>query len=146
MSCDNKHPAQPPAAISEVELQFQELLNSHKGKTIYLDFWASWCRPCRKSFPWLNSLNDKFDSNNFIIISINLDMDKRYADKFLAEVPAQFEVFFDPDSSVAKQYSVQGMPTSILISPAGNIVDRHRGFSIKNTERYEDKIMEILSE
>lgn len=134
-----------PEPKSQVERDFQTLIDSHSGKAIYVDFWASWCVPCRKSFPWLNSLNNKYDADKFVVISVNLDNQKRLADTFLSQTLAEFNIFYDPDSRVARQYKVEGMPASYLVSPDGRIVWKHRGFNENNTDTYEQEIQKILS-
>ena len=73
--------------------QLESIIVKHKGEVIYVDFWASWCIPCRKSFPWMNDINKQYAEKGFRVISINLDAEKHLADKFLLETPADFAAF-----------------------------------------------------
>ena len=72
------------------------ILAEHKGDVIYLDFWASWCVPCRKSFPWMNAIQKKYQSQRFTVISVNVDANDELAQKFLKKTPASFAVIYDP--------------------------------------------------
>ena len=117
------------SAEKNVLQNFETLISSHKGKVIYLDFWASWCGPCRKSFPWMNNIQEKYQQQGLVIISVNVDNNKALADKFLAEIPANFTVFYDPKGKVARQFKLKGMPSSYIIDRSGKVVSAHVGFS-----------------
>lgn len=122
-----------------------QMLEQHKGDVIYLDFWASWCGPCRKSFPWMNDMQNKYQQQGFTVISINLDAEHELAQKFLKENPALFTVIYDPKGLTTRQYKVKGMPTSYLIGRDGQIKKAHTGFFTKKTPIYEDEIKQLLS-
>jgi thiol-disulfide isomerase/thioredoxin len=126
--------AAPPAALQPVE-----------GRVVWVDFWASWCVPCRRSFPWLNSMHRKYGADGLQIIAVNLDKDRALADAFLAEVPAEFALRFDPAGALAKQYGVQAMPSSFLIDLDGNVLASHAGFRTADTADYEKAIQTALS-
>jgi thiol-disulfide isomerase/thioredoxin len=126
--------AAPPAELAPVE-----------GRVIWVDFWASWCVPCRRSFPWLNTMHRKYGPQGLQIIAVNLDKDRALADGFLAEVPAQFALRFDPTGALAKQYGVQAMPSSFLIDADGNVLATHAGFRSGETADYERAIQAALS-
>lgn len=99
-----------------------------KGKLTYLDFWASWCGPCKQSFPWMNEMQAKYGSQGFQVIAVNLDKKREDAERFLAEVPARFPVGFDPQGASAKQFQIKGMPSSVLIGADGRVIATHSGF------------------
>lgn len=103
-------------------------LSGYQGKVVYLDFWASWCGPCRETFPWMTQLQEKYGKDGFEIVAVNIDTKRADADKFLGQFPAGFTVLFDPKRTVAKTYALKGMPTSFLIDRAGNVVSTHLGF------------------
>ena len=126
--------AAPPPGLAPVE-----------GKVVWVDFWASWCVPCRRSFPWLNSMHRKYGPNGLQIIAVNLDKDRALADKFLAEVPAEFALRFDPAGDLAKHFGVQAMPSSYLIDADGNVLVTHAGFRTGEAAEYERAIQEALS-
>lgn len=120
-------------------------LGEVKGKLVWVDFWASWCEPCRRSFPWLNQMQAKYAAQGLEVIAINLDNDKAAAQKFLREVPAHFTLKFDPEGKVATKFDVQAMPSSFLLDASGNVVASHLGFRLTDTAQYEAQIKKALS-
>lgn len=119
-------------------------LASYQGKVIYLDFWASWCIPCRKSFPWMNGLTNKFPAEQFEVVTINLDSKEEDMMKFLEHVPAQFTIYHDPAGSMAEQFKLPAMPTSFLIDKTGQLFSRHIGFYTKKIPALEAEIENLL--
>lgn len=108
--------------------QSVELLD-YKGKIIYLDFWASWCKPCIKSLPELNRLrNELKKSANFEVIAVNLDDNIQDAKEFIAKHPVNYPVLIDSDGKVARKYGVSVMPSSYLIDQNGEIAAIYRGY------------------
>jgi len=124
----------------------EQALAKHKGEVVYLDFWASWCVPCRKSFPWMNMVQEKYQTKGFSIISVNLDADYALAQKFLKENPASFSVIYDPKGKLAKHFKIQGMPSSMLIGRDGKIKQRHTGFFAKKIPQYQQEIEKLLAQ
>ena len=121
-------------------------LSKVPGKVIYLDFWASWCGPCRESFPWMNNMQAKFKQKGLQVIAINLDANNDDAQKFLSQHTAQFTVLFDPKGVTPRQYGVKGMPTSFLIGKDGKILAQHKGFNNSDRAEMEQKILAALEE
>ncbi len=119
-------------------------LKNHQGKVVYLDFWASWCKPCQKSFPWMNSLLAKYPAGDFTIITINLDAESDAMHHFLDKVKADFDIYHDPSGQIAEQFKIEGMPTSYLIDASGKVVKKHIGFYTKQVGKYEREIEELL--
>lgn len=119
-------------------------LKAHRGKVVYLDFWASWCKPCQESFPWMNGLIAKYPAEDFTVITINLDAETDAMHRFLDKVPANFDIYHDPSGRLAEQFQIEGMPTSYLIAPSGEVVKKHIGFYSRHIERYEREIEELL--
>lgn len=117
-------------------------LAQHKGKVIYVDFWASWCGPCKESFPWLNQLAKK--NPNLKIIGINLDKNKKDAESFLKEYPANFELIYDPIGLLAEKHKVLGMPYTIIFNVKGEKVHSHIGFKKDKVVEYEKVIKDLL--
>lgn len=120
-------------------------LEKLKGKVVYLDFWASWCDPCRKSFVWMNDMHSRYDNKKFTIIAVNLDSSKKDATKFLEKVPANFDIAYDPEGSVATKYNLKAMPTSYLIDKKGKLVFAHKGYREGDAAKIEDKIRQLLN-
>ena len=119
-------------------------LESHKGKVVYLDFWASWCKPCRASFPWMNGLLNKYPAEKFTIITINLDAEASEMQRFLDKIPARFDIYHDASGSMAEKFQLEAMPTSYLIDSHGKVVRKHIGFYTSKTDEYEREIEELL--
>ena len=126
--------AAPPPALQPIE-----------GRVVWVDFWASWCVPCRRSFPWMNSMHRKYGPQGLQIIAVNLDKDRALADRFLAEVPAEFALRFDPAAALAKEYDVQAMPSSFLIDADGKVLASHFGFRASDAADYEHAIEAALA-
>ena len=121
-------------------------LSDYKGQVVYLDFWASWCKPCQRSFPWMNAMQAKYGEQGFTVIAINLDSERKLADEFLNQLPARFPVAFDPEGNSAQTYKLKGMPTSYLIDKAGNLRIAHQGFHVEKQAVYEQQIQGLLAE
>lgn len=127
------------AAAAEGQLD----LAQYRGKVVYLDFWASWCVPCRKSFPWLNEMAKKYP-NDLVVVGVNVDNERQAAMKFLEKYPASFPLVFDPHGKLASEYKLEGMPSAVLIDRNGGIAHRHVGFREEQKTHYEQVIIEIM--
>ena len=119
-------------------------LEQYRDQVVYVDFWASWCVPCRHSFPWLNEMQARYADDGFKVIGINVDKEKARAQKFLELIPASFEIAYDPEGTVAELYSLKVMPSSFLIDQNGNLVHKHKGFKASDASRMEDMIKKLL--
>jgi thiol-disulfide isomerase/thioredoxin len=119
---------------------------ARKGAVIYLDFWASWCSPCAKSFPFLDQLQQELKGRGFEVIAINLDENPRDAQTFLGKHPARFTLASDVRGKCPALYQVKGMPTSYLIDRKGYIRSMHEGFETSDEPRIRKEIESLLSE
>ena len=126
--------AAPPESLGEAE-----------GEIFLIDFWASWCTPCRRSFPWMNEMQEKYADQGLTIIAVNMDSERDLAEQFLAEMPAAFMLRFDPEGNIAKEFGVEAMPTSYLLDSSGNVLARHLGFKLAKTKEYEAVIRAALA-
>ena len=124
--------------------QKQVELNNYRGQIVYVDFWASWCQPCRKSFTWMNKMQSLYGDEGFSVIAINLDESRPKADKFLQQIPAKFDVVFDPQGNTAESYKVKAMPSSYLIDKNGNLVHANLGFRGNDEDALEAKIRTLI--
>ena len=115
-------------------------LKALQGKVVYVDFWASWCGPCRHSFPWMNAMQEKYGPQGFAILGINLDEEPADAAGFLAKMPAKFQVLYDRSGASPTAYGVKGMPTSVLIGRDGKVLFQHIGFTKEGSVGLEDAI------
>ena len=116
------------------------------AKVIYLDFWASWCVPCRKSFPWLNRMQAKYDDRGLRVVGINLDHKRAEARAFLEHYAADFDLVFDPEGTLAERWNLKGMPSAVLVTPGGEVLARHIGFRADRKHAYETQIQRLLEE
>ncbi len=131
-------------AKDSISLQYEDVIKQYQGDVIYLDFWASWCTPCRKSFPWMNKMQQKYADKNFKVISVNLDAEPNLAKQFLARTPANFTILYDTDGSLAQELQLKGMPSSFIINAEGKMVSAHVGFTDKKKAKYEQEIQQLL--
>lgn len=120
-------------------------LADYRGKVVVVDFWASWCIPCRQSFPWFNAMHDKYGDDGLVIVGVNTDSDAMEAQRFLEEIPAKFEIVFDPEGDLAREYDVVAMPSSYVFGRDGELVTRHLGFLRSKREEYESVIRHLIA-
>ncbi len=120
-------------------------LTAYKGKVVLVDFWASWCSPCRQSFPWLNKMQQKYEAKGLVIIGANVDENSEDANKFLKKHPALFKLLFDPKGEHARYYKIPGMPTTLIFDRKGVLRHSHSGFKKKKTQEYEQIIEKALA-
>ncbi len=116
------------------------------GKVVYVDFWASWCVPCRQSFPWMQKIYDKYHRDGLEIVAVNVDKDHAAAMKFLQEHEAAFSILFDSTGSLAKLYELEAMPSSFIYDRDGHLVQRNQGFRQEETEGVERTVQTLLKQ
>jgi thiol-disulfide isomerase/thioredoxin len=126
------------ATLTDKELPL--LASGAPGRATYLDFWASWCTPCRLSFPWMNEMHAKWAPRGLRIVGINLDRREADARRFLQSAPAHFELLMDPAAVLARLFDIKAMPSSVLLTADRRVVMRHRGFSLEDRPALERQI------
>lgn len=129
-------------ARADAPLDLQEF----RGRVVYLDFWASWCGPCRQSFPWMQTMGNTYEARGLTVIAVNLDANRAEADRFLKKFHPTFEVRFDPKGDLAELYKVQGMPSSVVIDRHGVVRFTHVGFRPVDGPVYEAQVRALLAE
>ncbi len=117
-----------------------------QGKVVYVDFWASWCVPCRESFPWMAELLRKYGDRGLQVVAINVDKDRAAAAGFLKDVHSFLPIVYDPAGKLAKLYDLQVMPTSFVYARDGTMKMRKDGFTSDETESVEALIRTLLEE
>jgi len=120
-------------------------LASLRGSVVYVDFWASWCVPCKRSFPWMNALHDRLRGQGLAIVAINVDKRRQDAERFLRDVPAMFPVVFDTAGATPAAFDVKGMPSSYLIDRNGIVVAVEEGFHDERAPALEARIRALLA-
>ncbi len=120
-------------------------LSKYRGKVVYLDFWASWCDPCKRSFPWMNKLQEQYGRDGLEIIAVNLDSSRQDAEEFLTKVPATFDIAFDEKGKTAEIYKLKAMPSSYLIDRNGKLVHKSLGYRKEEKEIIESKIQQLTT-
>ena len=119
-------------------------LTDYRGKVVLLDFWASWCGPCRKSLPLYNEMYAELKDKNFEIIAINTDEDPAEGLRFLARYPVDYVVLKDPGASIPPLYQLKVMPTSYLIDGNGIIQEIFLGFREGEMEHLQAAVEALL--
>jgi len=120
-------------------------LSGRQGHVVFLDFWASWCGPCKQSFPWMNELQGRYGAQGLQVIAVSVDAHRDDARRFLAELPPRFTVAFDPRGDTPRRYDIAGMPTSVLIGPDGKVLYVHNGFRPEERAALEARITQALA-
>ena len=115
-----------------------------RGRVVYVDFWASWCGPCRRSFPWMNELQRRYGDRGLTIIGVNVDKRRPDADRFLSQVPADFTIVFDAAGVTPSAWGVAGMPSSYLVDAQGKVAAVETGFADERKSAMEARIQKLL--
>lgn len=121
------------------------VLGAGSARVTYIDFWASWCAPCRLSFPWMNDMHDRFAPRGLRIVAIGLDRRETDARRFLAQAQPRFAIALDPGAESARRLDVQAMPSSYLFSAGRRLLLTHRGFRAEDREALEGRLQAALS-
>jgi thiol-disulfide isomerase/thioredoxin len=116
-----------------------------RGKVVYVDFWASWCGPCKRSFPWMNDLAKRYGNDGFAVLAVNVDKKRGDAERFLAQVPASFTIVYDPAGGTPAAWEVKGMPSSFLVDRSGKVALATQGFRDDEKGAVEQRIRELLA-
>ncbi len=121
-------------------------LAQFKGQVVMINFWASWCGPCRQEMPLLDSIYRKYNKLGFTLIGVNVEPDRASAEAWLKQTPVTFPVLFDAKSAVSSLYSVAGMPTTVFIDRKGNVRNIHQSYRPGDENEYLDQIRALIRE
>ena len=121
-------------------------LASLKGKVVIVDFWASWCEPCKVELPALNDLQKRYGAKGLVVVGINMDEKPEDAKEFLKEHPLQLKLVYDGKAQVlAKKLDIDKMPTSFIIDRLGKVAERHEAFREGDGKKIEDEVLKLLA-
>jgi peroxiredoxin len=124
----------------------QVALDGLKGQVVLINFWASWCGPCREEMPILEKLYHKYQAAGFTLLGVNVEPKSADAAKFLRATPVSFPILFDTDSKVSKLYSVADMPSTVIVDRNGRVRYIHHGYHAGDENEYIDQIRSLTSE
>jgi thiol-disulfide isomerase/thioredoxin len=121
-------------------------LSEHRGEVVLLNFWASWCGPCRKEMPYLEQIQEKYADYGFTVLGVNVEEDSSKANKMLKDIPVSFPILYDTTNSVSKAYKVSAMPTTVIIDRDGNMRYLHKGYKSGDEATYKQWVKKLIRE
>jgi len=121
-------------------------LAEQRGQVVLINFWASWCGPCRVEMPHLNRLHEQFKAGGFVVLAVNIDDDPRHGAATAARWGLRFPVLLDADKAVVRRYDLGTMPSTVLVDRDGRIRHLHRGWREGLDATYERQIKELMKE
>jgi peroxiredoxin len=124
----------------------QVSLNDLRGNVVMINFWATWCGPCREEMPHLEALHQRYSDLGFTLLGVNVEEDSRLSDSFLEETPVSFDILFDPKNSVSEMYDVVAMPSTVMVDREGNMRFIHHGYQKGYENDYQSQIRALLRE
>jgi len=121
-------------------------LAQYKGQVVMINFWATWCGPCRQEMPLLESIYKKYNKMGFTLLGVNVEPDSKPAEDWLKATPVSFPILFDTKSEVSKMYEVSGMPSTVIVDRKGNVRVIHHGYKPGDENEYQDNIRKLVRE
>ncbi len=121
-------------------------LAQYRGKVVYLDFWASWCGPCKQAFPFMAQLSRRYRRADVVVITVNQDRQRAAGEAFLRQVQSTLPVVWDGAGSVAKTWAINELPATLVFDRKGKLRYRHQGFGAGDIAAYEAQIAALVKE
>jgi len=121
-------------------------LQEQRGQVVMINFWATWCGPCRQEMPHLNRIFDKYRATGFVLLGVNIDDDPRAAADLAAKLGLRFPVLLDTDKKVSRAYDMSAMPATLLVDRDGRVRYIHRGYRDGVEKTYEEQVRSLLKE
>ena len=137
--------AAPDFALKSLEGQNLRL-REQRGRVVLLNFWATWCGPCREEMPQLSRLQDKYRSAGLLMLGVNVDDDTANAATVASKLGVKFPVLLDTDKQVSKLYDISAMPSTVIIDRDGRVRHLHKGYREGTAQTYEQQIRELLKD
>lgn len=137
---------QKPPACAALSNEIPVDFDTYQGKVLLIDFWATWCPPCKKSMPFLNNLRNQLEKEGFEILAINVDEDSETARAFLKQNPIDYKTAFDPDGDCPEKFEVKAMPSSYIVDKTGKIRLVHLGFREEDEKMLTEQVSKLLAE
>ena len=142
--------AAAPAAAPDFSLPARDgsavRLSDLRGQVVMINFWATWCGPCRQEMPLLEQIHAKYEPLGFTLLGVNVEPDSAPAQDWLKGVPVSFPILFDRENAVSAQFGVEAMPSSVLIDREGRVRHVHRGYKPGDESTYADLIRSLVKE
>ncbi len=117
-----------------------------RGQVVMINFWASWCGPCRQEFPALDEMYRKYKPMGFTMVGINVESEKADAERFLGMRPVTFPILFDPQNTVSGSYGVKAMPTTVIVDRQGRLRWQHMAYKPGDEAKYIEQIRAMVRE
>jgi thiol-disulfide isomerase/thioredoxin len=121
-------------------------LSEMAGNVVLINFWASWCGPCREEMPLLNAMHNKYEPLGFTVLGINVEDQADSARGFLKDFPVDFPVLLDENNQVSKLYDVVAMPTTVVVDRDGNLRYLHKGYKSGDEKKYQEMVKKLVRE
>ncbi len=138
--------AQAPDFVLTARDGGQVRLTDLKGQVVMINFWATWCGPCRQEMPLLAQLQSKYEPLGFTLLGVNVEPDSQAAVAWLKDVPVTFPILFDTKNEVAGRFGVEGMPSTVFVDRSGHVRYVHRGYKPGDESKYADMIRSLVKE
>jgi thiol-disulfide isomerase/thioredoxin len=121
-------------------------LEELRGQVVMINFWASWCGPCREEMPLLEQIHQRYEPLGFTLLGVNVEENSGDAEAWLKDRPVSFPILFDPGNGVSKLYDVVAMPSTVLVDRQGNVRFLHHGYQAGYEDQYQDQVRALVRE
>lgn len=121
-------------------------LSDYRGQVVMINFWASWCGPCRQEMPLLEDLYKRYSKLGFTIVGVNVDTDSSKANNYLKDVTVSFPIVYDTSNNVSKTFNVNAMPTTVIVDRNGNMRFLHQGYKPGYENEYKKQVKQLIKE
>lgn len=121
-------------------------LDQYKGQVVMINFWASWCGPCRQEMPLLDQLYQQYADLGFALLGVNVEENPADAERMLKDTPVTFPILFDAENTVSQLYDVTAMPSTVIVDRDGNVRFVHKGYQPGYEDEYQTQVRALVRE